>query len=116
MKTPIDALTGEFKQKHPMGSVVWEQTRKEADAYYCENNLIANNIQEHATNLSPITNETSGKAAEEYLSEYMMKEKASLKQAVPALLVAIDEKKYIPAKHKTQEKLFVLENILHNAP
>jgi hypothetical protein len=27
MKTPIDALTGEFKQKHPMGPVVWEQTR-----------------------------------------------------------------------------------------
>ena len=40
METPIDALTGEFKQKHPMGPVVWEQTRKEADAYYCENHLI----------------------------------------------------------------------------
>ncbi len=57
-KTPIDALTGEFKQKHPMGPVVWEQTRKEPDAYYCENNLIATKIQDHATNSSPITNET----------------------------------------------------------
>jgi hypothetical protein len=75
MKTPIDALTGEFKQKHPMGPVVWELTRKEADAYYCENNLIATNIQDHATNSSPITNETSGEAAEEYLSEYMVKKK-----------------------------------------
>jgi len=55
MKTPIDALTGEFKQKHPMGPVVWKKTRKEPDAYYCENNLIATNIQDHATNSSPIT-------------------------------------------------------------
>jgi hypothetical protein len=34
----------EFKQKHPMGPLVWEQMRKEADAYYYENNLIATNI------------------------------------------------------------------------
>jgi hypothetical protein len=66
MNTPIDALTGECKQKHPLGPVVWEQTRKEADAYYCENKLIATNIQEDATNSSPITTETSGEAAEEY--------------------------------------------------
>ncbi len=98
MKTPIDALTGEFIQKHPMGPVVWEQTRKEADAYYCENNLIATNIQEHATNSSPITNKTSGEAAEEYLSEYMVKEKASLKQAVPVLLVELDEITVHPSK------------------
>jgi hypothetical protein len=58
-----------------MGPVVWEQTRKEADAYYCENNLIITNIQEHVQNSSPITNKTSDKAAEEYLSEYMVKEK-----------------------------------------
>ncbi len=63
-KTPIDALTGEFKQKHLMGPVVWEQTRKEPDAYYCENNLISTNIKDHATNSSPMTNETSGEAAE----------------------------------------------------
>jgi hypothetical protein len=88
----------EFKQKHPMGSVVWKQTRKEADAYYCENNLIATSIQDHATNSSPITNETSGEAAEEYLSEYMVKEKASLKQAVPALLAALDEITVHPSK------------------
>jgi hypothetical protein len=91
-------LTGEFKQKHPMGLVVWEQARKEADAYYCENNLIATNIHEHATNSSPITNEMSGKAAKEYLSEYMVKEKASLKQAVPALLTALDEITVHPSK------------------
>jgi len=48
MKTPTNALFGEFKQQHPMGPVIWEQTRQEADAYYCENNLIATNIQEHA--------------------------------------------------------------------
>jgi hypothetical protein len=89
MNTPTDALTGAFKQQHPMG--VWEQTRQEADAYYCENNLIATNIQNHATNSSPITSSTSGEAAEECLSAYMMKEKASLKQAVPALLVALDK-------------------------
>ncbi len=77
MKTPIDVLTGGFKQQHPMEPVVWEQTRKEADTYYCENNLIATNIQDHATNSSSIINETPGKAAEEYLSEYMVKEKAS---------------------------------------
>ena len=68
MNTPTDALTGEFKQQHSMGPVIWEQTRQEADAYYCENNLVATKIQEHATNSSAITNKTSGKAAEEYLS------------------------------------------------
>jgi hypothetical protein len=98
MKTQIDALSGEFKQKHPMGPVVWEQMRKEADAYYCENNLIATNIQKHASNSSPITNEMSGKAAEEYLCEYMVKEKASLKQSVPALLAALDEITVHPSK------------------
>ena len=66
MKTPTNALIGEFKQQHPMGPVIWEQTRQEADAYYCENNLIATNIQEHAQNSSPITSEASGEAAEEY--------------------------------------------------
>ena len=60
MKTPTDALTGEFKQQHPMGPVVWEQIRKEADAFYCENNLVAANIQENAQNSLPITNETFG--------------------------------------------------------
>ncbi len=98
MKTPIDALTGEFKQKHPMRPVVWEQRRKEADAYSCENNVIATNIQEHATNSSPITNETSGEAAEEKLNEYMVKEKASFKQALPALLAALDEITVHPSK------------------
>jgi len=64
-----------------MGPVIWEQTRQEADAYYCENNLIATNIQERAQNSSPITSEAPGEAAEEYLSEYMTQERASLKQA-----------------------------------
>jgi hypothetical protein len=81
MKTPTNALIGEFEQQHPMGPVIWEQTRQEADAYYCENNLIATNIQEHAQNLSPITSEG-----------------ASLKQAVPALLVALDEITAHPSK------------------
>ena len=36
--------------------------------------------------------------AEEYLSEYMTKERASLKQAVPALLVALDKITAHPSK------------------
>jgi len=79
MKTPTNALVGELKQQHPMGPVIWEQTRQETDAYYCENNLIATNIQEHAQNSSPITSEVSGEAAEKYLSEYMMTTKSKLK-------------------------------------
>jgi len=98
MKTPTNALIGEFKQQHPMGPVIWEQTRQETDTYYCENNLTATNIQEHAQNPSPITSEASGEAAEEYLSEYMTKERASLKQAVPALLVALDKITAHPSK------------------
>ncbi len=49
------------------------------------------NIFSCANNSLPITSTTSGEAAEEYLSEYMVKEKASLKQAVPSPLVALDQ-------------------------
>ena len=50
--------------------------------------------------ISPITSTTSGEAAEEYLSEYMVKEIASLKQAVPSLLVASDQIIAHPSKAK----------------
>jgi len=33
IKTPTNALIGEFKQQHPIGPVIWEQTRQEVDAY-----------------------------------------------------------------------------------
>jgi hypothetical protein len=46
---------------------------------------------ENLTNLGPDPLTTSGEAAEEYLSEYMVKEKASLKQAVPSLFAALDQ-------------------------
>jgi hypothetical protein len=55
-----------------------------------KNNIITTNIVGCANNSSPITSTTSGEAAEEYLSEYMVKEKASLKQAVPSLF-ALDQ-------------------------
>ena len=42
--------------------------------------------------------------AEEYLSEYMTKERASLKQAVPALLVALDKITAHPSKAKDTGK------------
>jgi hypothetical protein len=74
-----------------MGPIVWEQTQKEQDAYYCENYIITTNILGCANNSSPITSTTSSEAAEEFLSEYMVKEKASLKQAVPSLLVSLDQ-------------------------
>ncbi len=74
-----------------MGPIIWEQTRYQQDAYYCENNIITTNIVGCASNSSPITSTTSGEAAEEYLSEYMAKEKASLKQAVPSFLAALDQ-------------------------
>ena len=61
------------------------------DVYYCENNIITTNIVGCTNNSSPITSTTSVEAAEEYLSEYMVKEKASLKQAVPSLLAALDQ-------------------------
>jgi hypothetical protein len=75
MNIPTDALTGAFKRQHPMGPYVCKQTRQDTDAYYCENNLIATNIQDHASNSLAITSATSGKAAVEYLNEYMVKKK-----------------------------------------
>jgi hypothetical protein len=74
-----NALVGGFIHQHSMRPIVWEQTQHEQDAYYCENNIITTNIVGGANNSSLITSKTSGKATEEYLSEYMVKEKASLK-------------------------------------
>jgi hypothetical protein len=91
LNAPNNALFGEFIHQHPMGPIVWEQTRHEQDAYYCEYKIITTIIVSCANNSSPITSTTSGKAAEEYLSEYMVKEKASLKQAVPSLFAALDQ-------------------------
>ncbi len=81
-----------------MGPIIWEQMRHEQDAYYCENNIKATNIVGCAKNSSSITSTTSDEAAEEYLSEYMVKEKASLKQSVPSLLVALDQIIVHPSK------------------
>ncbi len=100
INTLKDALTGTLKEQHPIGPIVWEQTRYEQDAYYCENNLIVTNIIDCANNSSPITSISSSKATEEYMSEYMVKEKASLKQAVPGLLAALDEILVHPNKVK----------------
>ncbi len=91
LNAPNNALIGEFIHQHPMGPFVWEQTRYEQDAYYCENIIITTNIVGCANNSSPITSTTSSEAAEEVLSEYMVKEKANLKQAVPSLLAALDQ-------------------------
>ncbi len=77
LNTPNDALTGTLKEQHPIGPIVWEQTRCEQDAYYCENNLIVTNIIDCANNSSPITSISSSEATEEYMSEYKVKEKAS---------------------------------------
>ncbi len=74
-----------------MGPIMWEQTRYKQDVYYCENNIITTNIVGCENYSSPITSTTSGEAAEEYLSKYMVKEKTSLKQAVPSLLTALDQ-------------------------
>jgi hypothetical protein len=76
LNAPNNALIGQFIHQHPMGPIIWEQTRYKQDAYYCENNIITINIVGCANNSSPITSTTSGEAAEEYLlSEYMVKEK-----------------------------------------
>ncbi len=73
LNAPNIDLIGEFIHQHPMGPIVWEHTRYEQDAYYCESNIINTNIVGCANNSSPITSTTSGEAAEEYLSEYMVK-------------------------------------------
>jgi hypothetical protein len=98
LNAPNNALIGEFIHQHLMGPIVWEQTHYEQDAYYCENNIIITNIVGCANNSSPITSTTSGEAAEEYLSEYMVKEKINLKQAVPSLLAALDQIIVHPSK------------------
>jgi hypothetical protein len=100
LNAPNNALIGEFIHQHPMGPILWEQTWYEQDAYYCESNIITTNIVGCANNSSPITSTTSGEATEEYLSEYMVKEKANLKQAVPSLLAALDQ---IIAHHSKAE-------------
>jgi hypothetical protein len=86
LNAPNNALIGQFIHQHPMGPIIWAQTQYEQDAYYCEINIITTNIVGCANNSSPITSTTSGEATEEYLSEYMVKQKASLKQVVPSLL------------------------------
>jgi hypothetical protein len=91
LNAPNNALIGQFIHQHPVGPIIWEQTRHEQDAYYCENNIITTNIVGCANNSYPISSTTSGEAAEEYLSEYMGKERASLKQVVPSLLAALDQ-------------------------
>jgi hypothetical protein len=91
LNAPNNALIGQYIHQHPMGPIIWEQTRYEQDTYYYENNIITTNGVGCANNSSPITSTTSGEAAEEYLREYMVKEKASLKQAVPSLLAALDQ-------------------------
>ncbi len=98
LNAPNNALIDEFIHQHPMGSIVLEQTGYEQDAYYCANNIITTNIVGCANNSSLITSTTSGEAAEEYLSEYMVKEKASLKHAVPSLLAALDQIILHPSK------------------
>jgi hypothetical protein len=69
LNAPNNALAGALKQQLPMGPIVWEQTQHEQDAYYCETNIMTTNMVGYATNSSPITRTTSGKAIEEYLSE-----------------------------------------------
>jgi hypothetical protein len=96
-----------------MGPIVWEQTRYEQDAYYCENNIITTNIVGWANNSSPITNTTSGEAAEEYLNEYMVKEKASLKQAIPSLLAALDQ--IIAHPSKAEDTGSIIQTGIHFA-
>ncbi len=98
LNAPNDALAGALKQQHPMGPIVWEQTRNEQEAHYCENKIITTNILVCASNSSSITSTTSGEAIEEYTSKYIVKEKASLKQAVPSFLAALDEIIVHPSK------------------
>ncbi len=85
LNAPNNALIGEFIHQHPMGPIVLEQTRYEQDACYCENNTITTIIVGYANNSSPVTSTTSSEAAEEYLSEYTVKEKASLKSGTMTL-------------------------------
>jgi hypothetical protein len=108
-----NALIGEFIHQHPMGPIVWGQTWYEQDAYYCENNIITTNIVGCANNSSPITSTTSGEAAEEYLSKYMVKGKASLKQAVPSLLAASDQ--IIAHPSKTEDAGSIIWTGIHLA-
>ncbi len=100
LNAPNNAFICKFIHQHPMGPIVWEQTRYEHDAYYYENNIITTNIVGCANNSSPITSTTFGEAAEEYLSEYMVKEKASLKQAASSLPAALDQIIAHPSKAK----------------
>ncbi len=36
LNAPNIALIGQFIHQHPMGPIIWEQTRHEQDAYYCK--------------------------------------------------------------------------------
>jgi hypothetical protein len=74
LNAPNDAFASALNQQHPMGPIVCKQMRNEQEAYYCENNIITTNIVSCASNSSPITSTTSGKAIKEYMSKYMVKE------------------------------------------
>jgi hypothetical protein len=78
-----------------------------------ENNIITTNIIGCANNSSLITSTTSSEAAEEYLSEYMVKEKASLKQAVPSLLASLDQ--IIAHPSKSEDTGSIIQTGIHLA-
>ncbi len=44
LNAPNNALIGQFLHQHPMGPIIWEQTRYKHNVYYCENNII-NNVE-----------------------------------------------------------------------
>jgi hypothetical protein len=113
LNAPNRALIDQFIHKHPMGPIIWEQTRYKQDAYYCRNIIITTNIVGCANNSSPITSTTSGENAEEYLSEYMVKEKASLKQVIPSLLAALDQ--IIAHLSKAEDTGSTIRNGIHLA-
>jgi hypothetical protein len=61
----------------------------------------------------PHPSTTSGEAVEEYLIEYMVKEKASLKQAVPSLLAALDQ--IIAHPSKAEDTGSIVQTSIHLA-
>jgi hypothetical protein len=58
LNAPNNALIGEFIHQHPMGPIVWEQTRYEQDSYYYKNNITTINIVGCANNSSMVAKMT----------------------------------------------------------
>jgi hypothetical protein len=98
LNAPNDALAGALKQQHPMGLMPGNKHGMNKKHFIVETTSLPQILWVALVTHPRSQSTTLGKATKEYMSEYMVKEKASLKQAVPTLLAALYEIIVHPSK------------------